>query len=192
MRKFALHFVGGTEYELFETLFVHPLVGEERRCIRGKRSGAYRGCATFQWTKAVQGLALLALEAGIRAGGPSMEPLLAGRRGSFASSLDYAIDKQTTWLMEMFGWDTSGTGVGRRLFPRSNPGQRFPGPVAISLNLNYLSHTEIQILVNERTVTDPDGLRALRRALSVESCSTDEALLPRRSSNSTRNFVLAG
>ena len=162
MRKFTMHFVGNDSVELFETCFMHPTIGEERRCVRGKRSGAYRGYATFQWTKAVQGLSLMMIEAAIRAQAPSPAPLLIGSTGTFASSLDYAIDKQTTWLYDMFGWDAKGSGFSRRLFIRSNPGQRLAAPVAITLNLNCLAFSEVEILLNFQVISDLDGLSALR------------------------------
>ncbi len=148
MRKLVLQFVGDKEYELFESCFVHPLIEEERRCVRGKRSGAYRGFSTFQWTKAVQAVSLLFIEAAIRKFQPAYGPLLVGPKGSPASSLDYAIDKQTEWLTEMFGWTPAGTGVTKRLFLRSNPGQRYQGPVGVSINLNCLAYEEIEILLN--------------------------------------------
>lgn len=171
MRKLVLHFVGETRVELFETLFSHPLAGSERRCIRGHRSGAYRAYSTFQWTKAVHALALLGVEAAIRAQEPAESPLLVGWRGSLASSLDYAIDKQTTWLTEMFGWDEHGTGLSRRLFLRSNPGQRISGRVALSLNRNFCDHHEVLILLNERHVIELDALKFLRTSLSPKGPS---------------------
>ncbi len=165
MRKLVLHFVGDTRPELFETLFKHPVVGE-RRCIRGKRSGAYRDHSTFQWTKAVQAAAVLMIEGAIRQRESSYLPLLLGGNGSLASSLDYAIDKQTTWLMDMFGWDDDGSGISRRLFIRTNPGQRMPGPVGLSLNLNFLSYSEIEVLLNYRQLDTLSDLTTLKNAIS--------------------------
>lgn len=165
MRKLVMHFVGDSSMELFESCFVHPTIGEERRCVRGKRSGAFRGYSTFQWTKAVQGLSIMMIEAAIRAQAPSAAPLLLGGTGSFASSLDYAIDKQTTWLYDMFGWDAKGAGFSRRLFIRSNPGQRLSAPVAITLNLNCLAFSEIEVLVNFQRVSDVDQLRNLQETI---------------------------
>lgn len=163
MRKLVAHFAGtGSDCELIETSFMHPSVGEERRCIRGKRSGAYRDCSTFQWTKAVQALALLLVEAALRKHQPSHAPLLIGRTGSLASSLDYAIDKQTSWLYEMFGWDSKGAGLSRKLLLRSNPGQRMKAPVAISMNLNYLDPTNITIMFEYAELKTEQELIALR------------------------------
>lgn len=178
MRKLVLHFVGEQQIELFETCFKHPLIGEERRCIRGKRSGAYRGYATFQWTKAVQAMALLLLEAATRTHLPSRSPLLSGPKGSFASSLDYAIDKQTTWLLDMFGWDHKGSGLGRQLFIRTNPGQRLPGPVAIALNLNYLSYAEVEILWNYQPVATADELLSMKEKLQAGLTAEAAAQMP--------------
>ena len=169
MRKLVIHFAGEDEIELFETLFIHPLLDREQRCIRGKRSGAYRDHSTFQWTKAVRALSVLIVEAAIRSTIPSAMPLLAGSTGTLASSLDYAIDKQTQWLFEMFGWTTDGGGLSRRLFIRSNPGQRMPGPVAISLNLNYLSPVEIEIYLNYERLTETQSLLDLKNRLTRDA-----------------------
>lgn len=172
MRKLTMHFIGEAEMELFETCFIHPTISEERRCVRGKRSGAYRGYSTFQWTKAVQALSLLMVEAAIRAHTPSRAPLLLGSTGTFASSLDYAIDKQTSWLFDMFGWDTKGSGFSRKLFIRSNPGQRLAAPVALTLNLNCLSLNEVEILVNFQPVSTVEELRLLKARLEDVSALT--------------------
>lgn len=165
MRELILQFVGDPQMELVESCFSHPRIGDERRCIRGKRSGAYRGYSTFQWTKGVQALSLLLIEAAIRGHIASSGPLLAGQTGSPASCLDYAIDKQTVWLMEMFGWTDSGDGFARRLFVRSNAGQRMPGPVAISLNHNYLASEDIKIFANYEAQVSLQQLSRLRESL---------------------------
>lgn len=163
MRKLVAHFAGvGPSCELIETLFIHPIIGEERRCIRGKRSGAYKGYATFQWTKAVQGLSLLVIEAALRKYRSAQGPLLVGCNGSFASSLDYAIDKQTSWLYDMFGWDSKGAGLSRKLLLRSNPGQRMASPVAVSLNLNYLEPGNITVLYNYEELSSLAALTTLK------------------------------
>lgn len=163
MRKLVAHFAGaGSSCELIETLFIHPVIGEERRCIRGKRSGAYKGYATFQWTKAVQGLSLFVIEAAIRKYRSGQGPLLVGCNGSFASSLDYAIDKQTSWLYDMFGWDSKGAGLSRKLLLRSNPGQRMAGPVAVSLNLNFLEPSNITVLYNYEELSSLEALTTLK------------------------------
>jgi hypothetical protein len=173
MRKLTLHFAGIDTVELFESCFIHPVIGEPRRCIRGKRSGAYRGYSTFQWTKAVQALSLLMVEAAKRVYEPSSHPMLRGGTGSFASSLDYAIDKQTTWLYDMFGWDDRGAGFSRRLFVRSNPGQRIAAPVAISLQLHCLSELEIEIFLNYEKITTLEGYLGLLNKLQENSAGTN-------------------
>lgn len=157
-RRLVMHFVGEDRVELFETHFEHPLVGTERRLIRGKRSGAYRGYSTFQWTRAVQALSVLMVEARRCGAVGRGVPRLMGGKGSLASSLDYAIDKQTTWLHDMFGWDESGRGYSRRLFSRTNPGQRNMGPVAVGLNQFCLEFGDIEIMLNGALVSTAEGL----------------------------------
>jgi hypothetical protein len=166
-RGFVLNFVSDEKVELFETAFRHPLVGEERRATRGKDSGAYRSHSTFQWTRAVQAMSLLMVRAALSNYFPRTEPLLMGFRGSLASSLDYAIDKQTLWLVDMFGTTATGEGMARRVFKRSNPGQRSAAPVAISLHPHTLACSEILILQNYVPVRSEPALRALCNGLEV-------------------------
>jgi hypothetical protein len=167
-RGFTLNFIGEERVELFETAFRHPLVGEERRAIRGKQAGAYRGHSTFQWTKAVQAMCLLMVRAALSKGAPIRGPFLVGARGTAASSLDYAIDKQTLWLVDMFGTTCGGESMSRRVFARSNPGQRTSAPVALGLHVHTLSPADIVILKNYTPVNDPAELVALGKAIEPD------------------------
>jgi hypothetical protein len=69
----------------------------------------------------------------------SGEIMISGGLHSLAASLDYAIDKQPVWLREMFGSDSHGTPIMKRLLIRSNSGRKRSGPVAIAMNTGFLS-----------------------------------------------------
>jgi hypothetical protein len=167
MAKFTLNFVGYDSPELLETTFSHPLLDGQRRCIRGKSSGAFEGYCTFQWTKAVQGLSRLVIGAVLedQLGKRASTPHLIGFGLSHAASFDYAIDKQTTWLFDMFGWDKNGLSLARRLFNRTNPGRKRAGPVAISLNTKFFNASDIEIYLDGAKITDAVTLIGLLRRI---------------------------
>jgi hypothetical protein len=71
--------------------------------------------------------------------------VLAGARGSSIASLDYAISKQPCWLTDMFGTDSFGISLVRRLILRTNPERKRPGPVFLSLNTRYLDPSMIEV-----------------------------------------------
>lgn len=93
--------------ELERTLFTGNPVQSEIIAVRGKTAGAYRNAGTFQWTPGVKALTVVFLTAISRStlDRKTFSPLLAGERGSLASSLDYALNKQPEWLFDMFGAD---------------------------------------------------------------------------------------
>lgn len=162
MPKIILDFVSENGLQLCETRFSHPLAGDDKCCVRGKLSGAYDGYGTFQWTKAVQGLTLLLVRAKIhdafQSTNPMMGPHLIGHRLSPAASLDYALDKQTTWLVDMFGCDKYGMCLARRMIKRTNSGRKRAGPVSLSLNSKFLETNDIEVMLDRSVIQDTQKL----------------------------------
>lgn len=143
--KLVLEFEGN---QLWQTFFFFPGLSEARSTVRGKTSGAMKGFGTFQWTAAVQALSCLVLRAVIaamRAGETSR--YVSGGRSSLAISLDYAISKQVQWLQDMFGVDSKGNLIARRLILRTNPNCKRPGPVILALNEKFLPTPYISIVI---------------------------------------------
>ena len=170
--RFVLGFVGGANAELNETYFSHPLLAKPQQSIRGRVCGAYRGYHTFQWTKAVQALALLCLRTMAAAQrGVEEATMLIGDEQSFALSLDYAIEKKTTWLLEMFGVDSHGMPFVRRLINRSNPGHKRKAPVALSLNQHFFPVDALSVTVDQLPVLD--GAQLVRLATLIETPVTE-------------------
>lgn len=169
MPKIILDFVSENGLQLCETRFSHPVVGEDKCCVRGKLSGAYDGFGTFQWTKAVQGLAILLVRAKIhkvfQSSNPIMGPHLIGYRLSPAASLDYALDKQTTWLVDMFGCDKYGMCLARRMIKRTNSGRKRAGPVSLSLNTKFLEPDEVLVRLDKEPVVELEGLLMLHSGI---------------------------
>lgn len=170
MTRLALSFSDYGTPQLERTAFRHPLLGSEIHAVRGKTSGAYAGHATFQWTPAVQALSILILRyAGASAaGGDPQEALLLGGHGSPASSLDYALGKEPAWILDVFGVDSRGNVIARRLIRRTNPERKRPGPVVLAINPSFLPSQDIVVQVNESEVKDSQALKNLATSLETE------------------------
>lgn len=160
-----LHFAGGELAELECTRFSHPALGTVQHTVRGKTAGVHNSAGTFQWSPAVRALCGLLLRSVASshadAQGMSCAAIIKGYRSSPASSLDYALAKQPLWLLEMFGQDSHGRGLARRLVHRSNPEMRRPGPVSVSLNSSFMSPTNILVFVDGERCSSAEALSLL-------------------------------
>ncbi len=135
---FDLRFSLPPSVELVEASFAHASFDRPLVVRRGK--GTFDGkVGSFQWTSAVRALSELALRSFLWGhAGTGTQPLLSGERGSLASSLDLALTKEPNWLAEMFGVDSLGTLLAKRVFLRSNSNLKRPGPVEVRLNDAFL------------------------------------------------------
>lgn len=169
VRALQLRFAGTDSPELLETFFRNPWTGEERRCIRGRDNGAYVHHENFQFTRSVLALSIFFLRAAAAKSNEDsicdFSPLLVGESSSPASSLDYALDKQPSWLLDMFGCDLRGASVAKHIIKRTNPGRKWAGPVALALNSNFLPEKNISILVNDEKVESREILLELAKKL---------------------------
>ena len=148
--------------ELTKTLFRRDN-GEVITSVRGKTAGALRGAGSFQWTSAVRALSAILVRGALVAreqGDPNLVAL-SGFGQSLASTLDYALSKQPLWTVEMCGVDMCGQSFLRRLFLRTNPERKYPGPVIINLNSRILTGEAIQVWWNGQRLTDPATFRSL-------------------------------
>ncbi len=156
-------------FELTRSLFIYTPLNYSIQAVRGRYSGAYPGAATFQWTSAVQALSVAVLRAAAwRNREKGVAPLLSGKKGTLASSLDDALYKQTGWLCDVFGADVKGQSLANRLFKRTNPGKKQPGPVSFSLNGNVLPAHAITILIDETEVRESGRLEWLADLIEEE------------------------
>lgn len=166
MNSLTLYFSGDRALELVRTDFYCSLFGERLQTERGKGNiGAFKG--SFQWTQGVQAVAILVLKTLLSKTPSESEASLSGSSSSAASSLDYALSKPPTWMLDMFGCSSSGEPIVRRLFKRVNPEQKLPGPVSVSLNLSFLPQTGIKIFINDTECRDKEKLSALVDALET-------------------------
>ena len=165
MTRVALWFNGDVNPELVTFSLSHPLLSIERTCSRGKTGGAQKKNGSFQWTPAVQALAIFFLQAASESAAEKVA--LRGFYGSPATSLDFAINKQPVWLLDMFGVTTNGTCLVNRIISRTNPGSKRPGPVELSLNESVLPSEHIEIYVNGSRVIESASLRKLSRTIEL-------------------------
>ena len=143
--------------------------------MRGKTGGIDRSAGSFQWTSAVKALCLLSIRTKLG------QRCVSGETGSLASALDYALGKPPLWLTDIFGVGREGTPISSRLFLRTNPERKRPGPVSISFNPSHLTAEEIQISVagaevsaeelvvlSSSILSDKSGVRSRRKTLRPE------------------------
>jgi hypothetical protein len=159
MAKLVLDFAyHAGQIQLEKTKFISSS-DVEYVAVRGKTSGAYRSTGSFQWTPAVKAVCSLFLQTLTLSFEQQLSgPVMSGRRGSLASSLDYAIDKEPQWLCDMFGLDQGGKTNLRRMIFRTNPGSKRPGPVLLSLNESVISANEITVQLDGAPVTEQETI----------------------------------
>lgn len=171
---------------LSETEFTHPLLETPQRATRGKTEGALDADGSFQWTSAVQALTILLLRTVALAQTSQHEetglPSIAGEQGTGAAALDYAIARGAQWICEMFGWDSHGQAIAKRLFLRSNPERKRPGPVIIRLNPHALHPMRLTMMVDGKRVTDAVELLRLADRLTEQLSAQDRVCVQTRAS----------
>ena len=160
-----MQFSGSSQPELLMVTFSSSITGKTCNSVRGKTPGAFRNAGTFQWTSAVHGLSILMLRSKLHAHGATVSPVIHGPRNSLASSLDYAVSKGPFWLSEMFGFTANGDPVAKRLFQRSNPNLKRPGPVAVAINQAILPDNAITVQIEGQVVTEQSVLFEILAAL---------------------------
>ncbi len=148
--------------------FSYPSLHEDRLAVRGKAASAWGSILSFQWSLAVQALALLLVRTALSPRGEP--PVLCGGAGSIAASLDYAIGKQPAWLLDMFGVDAQGIALIRRVIRRTNPERKRGGDVAISIRPSVLSGESISVFVGNKRVKDSVELTHLAKEIEKQWC----------------------
>ena len=169
--RIHLHFVGIDRPALDHVEFWHPSEKELYLSVRGKTSGAYETDRTFQWTNAVQAVAILFLRMAIVQTDKAIDirsprsASLEGVKGSIAASLDYALDKQPAWLTDMFGFGHGGRAYFKNLITRSNPGLRREGNIRIGLKTEEFETNNIEIFWNSNKPVENKKIILLLRNL---------------------------
>lgn len=144
---------------LVKSSFRHPLLSHELLAVRGRDAGAFRSCGSFEWSKAVRGLCMLLVNSKLR--DLSETPDISGFQNSLAAALDYAIDKQPEWMHSMFGSDSEGNTLLKRLIRRSNSGRKRAGPVSLSVDENFIPIECIRVSMDGVDIEERHQLKSL-------------------------------
>lgn len=164
MFKIKLTFCSGPTTELLRVDCLNNGLGP-LTSVRGKTNGAYRAVGSFQWSSAVRAMACVFLSAKLLDDLTPGEPMLTGEARSLAASLDYALTKQPTWILDMFGVSPSGRTHAKRLFRVTNSHRKRGGPVALSLNLYVCPPQCIEIVLDGQSVHSPENLRLILQSI---------------------------
>jgi uncharacterized SAM-dependent methyltransferase len=159
-----LRFSSEKEISLEEVRFLYDPELGELRSLRGRSPVQAVTTSSFQWSPAVKALCVLLLrvvEHGLRRGAARPLPGLSGEGGSLASSLDYALSKNPSWLADMFGHDRAGEPYARALILRTNPERKRPGPVELHLDERVLDLARVTVMLDDLPVHDADEVKEL-------------------------------
>ncbi len=167
MSRFILVMSGLEKPELVATSFSHPRLATELHSVRGREPSIHEVSGSFQWTSAAQALTVLMLKTAASRRGLNVVPVLQGSVGSLASSLDFALTKLPSWLLEMFGRDNRGCPLARAILHRSNSGLKHTGPVVIGIGGFARKELQVEVRVGTSLLTDSAQIIAL--ASQIES-----------------------
>ena len=170
MKILRLHFSRAESPELVHAEF--SANGQKTlHTVRGQSVLDSNYDGTFNWSGAVRALAILVVRTKACSLDPGALPskVLSGERGSPATSLDYAISKEPNWLLDMFGFDSKGDSLTKRLFRKTNSGGKRPGPVSVALNESFLDCKDIAIYLDGAELTSTEELIRLERNLVAQA-----------------------
>ncbi len=160
--RISLWFQSTPEPELVRVEFErHP--GKKVVAVRRKAVNVEPDIGSFQWTAAVKALSCLIVKSAAELG----DTWISGEAGSPAASLDYAISKPTSWIVDMFGREQSGRPSAQFAFRRENSERKLPGPVRIALARGLHEPEGVQIFLDNRVLTSRDTLAGLVAAFDV-------------------------
>jgi hypothetical protein len=150
MATVRLFFIAKGSIKLTRIEFTSGVI---RRCSNGRsRESSERGEFSFRWTRGVIALSVLLLRTALSHRDNSCEATIQGEAGSLAAALDRALCAEPVWIREVFGANTRGDPLSRKIFRRSNPGRRCGGPVTISLN-GWFGARDVRILLDGAEVS---------------------------------------
>lgn len=171
--RLDFHLVSGS-LELAATEFKSPQLETIYKAVRGKVAVGRGGYGTFPWTSGVKGLVAVFLLSKIHQNLDErvdwlLSAGLSSTNSTLSNSLDYALSKTPAWLAEMFGCDSFGRPVARRIFLRLNPEGKRPGPVIVALNRDFLPPTKIRLYIEGEEVCAESQFVTLLQKIEVSS-----------------------
>ena len=171
MYKIELHLSQFDQVRLEEVRFYSnqstPLItangGSPSYCVGSSRN-------LFNWTVGVRAVTVLLLKAALNEERPAN---ISGEVRTLAASLDYALSKEPSWLIDFFGTSANGTGIARVLFGRRNSERKRPGPVEVFVNDGLLPSDNITIVRNGERA-NKEQIREMLAMLNPESCAASQ------------------
>jgi hypothetical protein len=131
-----------------------------RTSYRGKALAFERDAGLFQWSAAVKAFSILVV--GTKAALPTKDVsqlyVLEGEGGSLAATLDYAIAKPTSWIVDLFGRESTGKSYARLVFKRENSERKRPGPVRILLTSQLYDPGALRVFLDGTEVVSKTEL----------------------------------
>ena len=160
------------QFVFFSSPEAQPLVttcsGSASYCVGTSRN-------FFTWTVGVRAITLLLLKA---AQGKSTTVGISGDSGSAAASLDYALSKEPSWLIDFFGMTSKGNAFAKSLFGRRNSERKRPGPVEVYVNDRAIKHDDIKVFVNG-TEASSKVLQEVTASVEAQFTSPEPSVVPR-------------
>jgi hypothetical protein len=145
-----------------------------RESFRG-RSRFHKTAGSFSWSSAVKFTVLLFITEQIARIENEPEAKLVGKRGTPASVLDYALDRQPVWIKEVFGVDKEGVSFLHSLIQRSNSRPKEDTEITVTMRKNRREDTAIRIFIDSIDISN--NSKALRQ-LAVRLQEPDAIDLP--------------
>ncbi|HMO19004.1 MAG TPA: hypothetical protein PKA63_07765 [Oligoflexia bacterium] len=167
--KIELRFLSGKSPELDAVIFTPGDSGEKWHSVRGKTFSATMASNTFNWTSSVKAMAICLVRVvigNLKSDGKLTTIIgLQGEGKTPAASFDYALARQSPWLLNMFGIDQKGGCRARSIFERNNPERKRPGPVTIYVTSKNLPYSNIDVYLDDIKVSAPGALQCLAEML---------------------------
>jgi len=131
---------------------------------------------SFLWNNGLRALtSLLLLEyLARRSSPPEPIPSIRGGTGSFASTLDHALDRNTSWTRDIFGSDKEGSSLLKRFILRLNARRRRHQEVEVTLRPEARKRLTIEVLSSDsKQLTDAEVLEIIKRLDPTKNCEND-------------------
>lgn len=177
----------GESPQLVATCFRSAILQRTLISTRGKQPVGSASTGSFLWSVGVMGVTAALIKAKIaHAKQVSAEHWLgaaglSSESSNLAVSLDYALSKQPNWLLDMFGSDSQGIPLVKRLFLRVNPERKRVGATLVAVNPAFLSPKDIEIDVDGEPIEGVAKLSDLLRSIGyVESDKRADLVIRRQ------------
>lgn len=134
---------------------------------------------SFLWNNGLRALTSLLLMEHLarRSSPPKPIPSIRGGTGSFASTLDHALDRNTPWTRDIFGSDKEGTSLLKRFVIRINARRRRHQEVEITLRPEARKRLFIEVRsADSREISDAEVREIIKKLDPTNSWGDDSQI----------------